>query len=90
LQCGQCGDWNALDEIDGHLASEGRQTEAKRVLDALETFDRLVPPPAVPGLPEAALLVLRMEDEGRLEDNSGTGALEDLRAALAETPGDEK
>src|SRR3990167_1038943 len=49
LLCGQCGDWNTLDELDGHLASEGRQTEARRVLDALETFDRLVPPPAAPG-----------------------------------------
>lgn len=35
------------------------------------------------GLREAIGLVLRMEDEGRLEDRSGTGALDDLRAALA-------
>ena len=34
------------------------------------------------GLREAIGLVLRMEDEGRLEDRSGTVALDDLRAAL--------
>jgi hypothetical protein len=43
LMCGQCGDWLRLEDVEGHLASEGRQFE-ETILEIVEKHQ-----PAYPG-----------------------------------------